>query len=140
MAALAVLLLSGGAASAAVATTSLNIRDEPGLGGQVIGVIPAGQSVATSGCEQGWCRVSYNGIVGFSSASYLSGDDAAAVRPGAVIVQPQDSFAYEAAPFDAYDAAPFDAYGYDTRSLDGYAYGQPRIGFGFSFGDPRWRW
>jgi uncharacterized protein YraI len=73
-AALAALVLSGGVAAAAVATNDLNIRAKPGPDSQVVGVIPAGQSVATLGCQDGWCKVRYASHIGFASESYLRGE------------------------------------------------------------------
>jgi uncharacterized protein YraI len=98
--ALAALAMSSGVAAAAVATTSLNIRDEPGTQGEVIGVIPVGAQVATLGCNGGWCEVNYAGRKGFASAAYLSGDGRGGVmtKPDYVPGKPeleQSPYAYD---------------------------------------------
>ncbi len=112
-AALAVLVVSGGVAAAAVATNDLNIHAKPGPGSQVVGVIPAGQSVATLGCEDGWCKVRYGRRTGFASESYLRGEarGPAAMARGAGVYKPNDAYAYD---------------------------NGPDVGFGFSFGDNKW--
>jgi uncharacterized protein YraI len=76
-----VLLLSAGAASAAVVTHDLNLRSGRGTGYRVIDVMPAGAHVAVLGCSGRWCRVNWRGTVGFASASYLAGHGAAYAAP-----------------------------------------------------------
>jgi uncharacterized protein YraI len=111
--ALAAFVVSGGVASAAVATNDLNIHAKPGLNSQVVGVIPAGQSVAVLGCEGGWCKVRYGGRIGFASQSYLRGEarGAGVVMPGASVYKPNDAYAYD---------------------------NGPAAGFRFPFGDNKW--
>lgn len=60
---------------AEVATESgaLNIRDAPGLAGDVIGKAPRGSAVCVLGEEAfGWQRVRAGGIEGYASAQYLT--------------------------------------------------------------------
>ena len=108
--ALAALVVSAGVAGAAVATNDLNIRAKPGPDSQVVGVVPAGQSVATLGCQDGWCKVRYAGQIGFASSSYLRGDarGTGGMMPGASVYKPNDAYAYD---------------------------NGPAAGFGFSFGN-----
>lgn len=62
------------AQTTATATTDLNIRSEPSPYGEILGVIPADESVAVEGCADSvtWCQVDYNGTVGWASGDYLS--------------------------------------------------------------------
>jgi len=109
-AALAALVVSGGVAVAAVATNDLNIRAKPGPDSQIVGVVPAGQSVATLGCEDGWCKVRFGKRTGFASESYLRGEGRGPAARARVY-------------------KPNDAYAYDNG---------PAAGFGFSFGNNKW--
>jgi hypothetical protein len=67
----AILLITGGIASAAsaVATTDLNVRSGQGTNNRVVGTIPGGSEVDVRGCGDGWCYVSEYG--GYASARYL---------------------------------------------------------------------
>jgi uncharacterized protein YraI len=89
---LAASLLAGSAALAsaapAVVSNDLNLRAGPGTGYGVVAVMPAGSTVDTIGCTGNWCRVSYGGVVGYASASYLDGRGAYAAAPRAVYVAP----------------------------------------------------
>ncbi len=123
-AALAGLAMSGGVAAAAVATTDLNMRAGPGTDHQVIGVIPEGAPVSVLGCGGSWCQVNFSGRVGYANAAYLGGGDAA------VVVQPAPAYGGY-----AYGGS---GYGYPGYYDYGYSYG-PSVGFGFSYGDRRWR-
>jgi uncharacterized protein YraI len=107
---LAALVVSGGVAAAAVATNDLNIRAKPGPDSQIVGVVPAGQSVATLGCEDGWCKVRFGKRTGFASESYLRGEGRGPAARARVY-------------------KPNDAYAYDNG---------PAAGFGFSFGNNKW--
>ncbi len=51
--------------------SSLNIRDYPSLSGDIIGSMPDGAEVMISGRTGDWYVVGYNGIVGYSNASYI---------------------------------------------------------------------
>ena len=50
------LMLSAGAASAAVVTNDLNLRSGPGTNYQVVDTMPAGARVNVLSCTGGWCR------------------------------------------------------------------------------------
>lgn len=60
----------------ATATTELNIRSGPGPHFPSVGFIAAGGSTMVEGCLQGskWCRVNYDGVVGWSYSDYLTAD------------------------------------------------------------------
>ena len=68
--------------AAATATTELNIRSGPGPQFEAVGFIASGDSVTVEGCLDAskWCRVSYNGVTGWSYSDYLTAD-----RSGAVV-------------------------------------------------------
>lgn len=84
------------AAAPATATSNLNLRAGPGTGYGVVTVLPAGATVNTLGCTGSWCRVSYRGVTGYASASYLGtagagyrGYGAYAAAPPRVVVPPR---------------------------------------------------
>ena len=52
--------------------TNLNIRVSYGTQHRIVGKIPAGKKVAITEKINGWYKVSYNGIQGYSSAEYIS--------------------------------------------------------------------
>jgi outer membrane lipoprotein SlyB len=62
------------AATTASATTDLNVRSGPAVWNEVTGVIPSGASVDVEGClgEVNWCKVSYEGNIGWAYGAYLS--------------------------------------------------------------------
>lgn len=73
MSAAAMALSTGLAAAApAVAETDLNVRSGPGVGFDVIGVIPGGAVADVRGCRGSWCRVNFDGMPGFASRDYLA--------------------------------------------------------------------
>src|SRR5690606_17121418 len=61
-------------ASAATATSNVNVRNAP-VNGAVVDVLRAGQQVEIDRCSGGWCYVVKPGPDGWVSASYLSNDD-----------------------------------------------------------------
>lgn len=65
--------LTAGAAFAAVATSSVNVRSGPGTGYSVVDVLEPGQPVSIEGRSGGWCAVSKAGPNGWVSCNYLSG-------------------------------------------------------------------
>lgn len=62
--------------ASATATADLNIRSGPGPQYASIGFIASGESAAVEGCLQGskWCRVTYDGVTGWSYSDYLTAD------------------------------------------------------------------
>lgn len=67
----AVLLVSAGVASAAVATASVNVRTGPGTGYRVIDTLRPGQQVAIVDQAGGWCAIRQSGPNGWVSCAYL---------------------------------------------------------------------
>ncbi len=55
------------------AEESVNIRENPGKNGAVLGALPAGETADVLAYEDGWARVHYNGIDGYVSRDYLIG-------------------------------------------------------------------
>ncbi len=87
------LMLSAGAASAATVTNAVNLRAGPGTSYSVIDTLPAGADVDILNCTGSWCRVSWDGAVGFASASYL--DDADTYEaPSSVYAEPVYDYDY----------------------------------------------
>ena len=68
-----VALLSAGAAMAAVATASVNVRTGPGTVYGVVDVLHPGEYVTVNGQSGGWCRVSKAGPNGWVSCAFLTG-------------------------------------------------------------------
>jgi len=62
------------AQTSATAFTDLNLRAGPAVSYEIIGVIPASQTVSVDGCLEAsnWCRVSYDGANGWASGDYLT--------------------------------------------------------------------
>lgn len=75
-ASLSAMLLASAAYAETTATafTDLNLRAGPGVSYEIVGVIPASQSVTVDGCLEAsnWCRVSYDGKQGWASGDYLT--------------------------------------------------------------------
>ena len=77
--ALAASTLVGAAAAqttSATATADLTIRSGPGPQYASVGFIASGDVTAVDGCLQGskWCRVTYDGVSGWSYSDYLTAD------------------------------------------------------------------
>lgn len=104
-----VLLLSAGAASAAVVTDNLNLRSGPGIRHAIIDAIPVGASVQVQSCGASWCRVVWNGQEGYASRNYLARGGSAAY----------ESYAYQ--PASSYES--YESYAYQPEgSYKRYAY------------------
>lgn len=67
-------LLFASAANAAVATSTVNVRNAP-VNGAVVDVLRAGDEVEIDRCTGGWCYVIKPGPDGWVSQAYLSDDD-----------------------------------------------------------------
>ncbi len=68
-------LLFPSIASAATATTTVNVRNAP-VNGAVVDVLRPGQQVDIDRCQSnGWCYVTKDGPDGWVSSAYLSNDD-----------------------------------------------------------------
>lgn len=64
--------LSAGAALAAVATTSVNVRSGPGTGYGVLDTLAPGERVSVTDTAGGWCEVSRPGPNGWVNCTYLT--------------------------------------------------------------------
>lgn len=64
---------TAGAALAAVATSSVNVRTGPGTGYDVVDTLRPGEFVNINGRSGGWCEVSKPGPDGWVSCAYLTG-------------------------------------------------------------------
>lgn len=67
-------LLFASAANAAVATSTVNVRNAP-VNGAVVDVLRADDEVEIDRCQAGWCYVIKPGPDGWVSQAYLSDDD-----------------------------------------------------------------
>ena len=67
------LALSGGVAAAnpAVTQSDIHLRAGPGPSYGVVAVVPRGAPVEAWNCDGAWCKVNFNGRIGFSSERYL---------------------------------------------------------------------
>lgn len=105
----AVILLSAGAALAATATASVNVRTGPGTQFRSIDTLYAGERVGVIDQEGGWCAIEKSGPNGWVSCRYLTSDNSFDARPH-VTVRPGVSiqFGFGTAPrqyrnWDRYD-------------------------------------
>ena len=64
--------LTAGAALAATATSTVNIRSGPGTGYGVIDQLSPGDDVAVTSMSGGWCEVSIPGPNGWVNCAYLT--------------------------------------------------------------------
>ncbi len=88
----------------AVATADLNIRSGPGPQYASIGFIAAGDATLVEGCLDAgkWCRVNYNGTVGWSYSDYLTADVSG---QAIVLTERYPEAGLSTVTFDATDAA-----------------------------------
>ena len=80
--------LLGSTVLAETVTTSMNFRSEPFAAGSLIGSVPKGSTVTVLGSQNGWDRVTFNGVTGWIHGGNLSNQPAeqpAAANPSAVI-------------------------------------------------------
>ncbi|MBN9306850.1 MAG: hypothetical protein BGO82_05895 [Devosia sp. 67-54] len=68
----AVTILTAGAAFAAVATTSVNVRSGPSTSYRVVDTLAPGEYVNITGRSNGWCAVTKPGPNGWVNCAYLS--------------------------------------------------------------------
>ena len=71
----AVVIFTGGAAMAAVAGTSVNVRSGPGTSYGVVDVLHAGEAVSIAKRSGGWCEIEHTGPDGWVACRYLAGFD-----------------------------------------------------------------
>lgn len=69
------------ASDSMAATANLNMRTGPGTSYQIQKVIPKGTQVVISGSMNGWYKVTYQGVTGWASGSYLVSTQAQAPAP-----------------------------------------------------------
>jgi hypothetical protein len=146
---------TAGAQTIAQVTTDLNLRAGPGTNHGVITSMPRGAQVQVHQCPTSWCQVSYGGVTGWASHSYLAAGVAMQprTRTYAVAPQPQVRFGIDVGPRYR-DFGPRHRYGsrfearrhfrrgwYDDHYYDGRRWyydddwhARPRSGFSFSFG------
>lgn len=113
----------------AVAATDLNIRSGPGPQFSIIGVIPGGADANVDGClsEQRWCKVSHEGVSGWSYSDYLAvGVEEQAValttRPASIEIE---TVTYENVEETQADKNTGAAAGATIGALTAYAVGGP---------------
>ena len=83
----AIVALSAGAAFAATATASVNVRTGPGTQFRAIDTLHAGERVGVVDREGSWCAIDASGPNGWVSCRYLTSDNSYDARPS-VIVRP----------------------------------------------------
>jgi len=84
-----------GAASAAEATASVNVRSGPGTSYGVVDTLYAGESVDIEECRStGWCLITHSGPDGWVSARYLSNDEGDREDRAVVRTSPSVSFSF----------------------------------------------
>ena len=86
----AAVLMTAGIASAAVATTTVNVRTGPGVGYNAIDTLSRGEQVAIVDRDGNWCAVQKSGPDGWVSCAYLS--NGVIIRQPSVRVSPSVSF------------------------------------------------
>ena len=86
----------------ATATDWLNIRVAPNLKGTILGSIPKGRECTVLSVENGWAKVVYGGIKGYSSTDYLVINEVKEEEPEVVLPEekqeeaPSYNFLYSA--------------------------------------------
>jgi len=110
-----------GAAPSAVTGTNVNLRQGPGTSYTVITLIPAGTPIGISGCNAGWCQVTFQGQNGYIIASAI----ASAGGPGAVAGSDAPVLVAPGAPPPGYVPPPRPYYygGYYGPYYGPYGYG-----------------
>ena len=86
----AAVLMTAGIASAAVATTTVNVRTGPGVGYNAIDTLSRGEQVAIVDRDGSWCAVQKSGPDGWVACAYLS--NGVIIRQPSVRVSPSVSF------------------------------------------------
>lgn len=89
----AVLALSAGAAFAATATASVNVRTGPGTQFRAVDTLYVGERVGVVDRAGGWCAIEASGPNGWVSCRYLTSDNSYDAR-SRVIVRPSVSIQF----------------------------------------------
>lgn len=126
-----------GAPPPAVVGTNVNLRQGPGTNYTIITLIPAGAPVNVSGCNAGWCQISFAGQNGYIIATAIAppGDGSGEPPPDAVAGPPSDAPPPGYYPPGYYPPPPLYYYGYGPY-YGGY-YGRPYWRGGY-YGHRRW--
>ena len=131
--ALLALSVAGAAAKPGLATSTVNLRQNPDTGAAILGKISGGAPLDVGECKDGWCAVTWNGTPGFAIATALDTTGRPLVRRP-VRRAPRYYAAYPPpvyAPPPVY-VAPYPYYSYYRRPYWG-----PRF-YGPRFYGPRW--
>lgn len=110
----ALIVFSAGAAFAATATASVNVRTGPGTQYSAVDTLRAGERVSVIDRSGGWCEVNKSGPNGWVSCRYLTSDNSYNARPEVTI---QFGFGTERPRYDRRDR--YDRYDRDDRD-DGH--------------------
>ena len=124
-------VLSAGAAFAATATASVNVRTGPGTQYRAIDTLSSGQRVNVTDQSGGWCEINQAGPDGWVSCRYLTADSR---------YRDDDSYAYDDGPDVSFQFGFGNVYPtrpYHRPHHTGWPYMNhgPSGGFGFSFGN-----
>lgn len=109
----------------AVTGTNVNLRQGPGTTYTVITLIPAGAPVRVSGCNAGWCQVSFQGQNGYIIATAIAppGGGPGGPPPGPEEAEGPIPVAPGAPPPGYYPAPPPPPYYYGYGPYYGPSYG-----------------
>ena len=108
----------------AMASTDLNYRAGPGVGFEVLGVIPADSEVTVVGCmtDSQWCEVNVDGTMAYAYGDYLMAtEDSMALRGESTTAVEVQTVTYEPANSDSEAALALGAAG----AAAGYILGGP---------------
>ena len=89
----AVVAISAGAAFAATATASVNVRTGPGTQFRAVDTLYPGERVGVVDRDGSWCAVEKTGPNGWVSCRYLTSDNSFDARPS-VTIRPSVSFQF----------------------------------------------
>ncbi len=62
---------SGDAIGTVTASSNVNVRETPSESGERLGTLPGGTTVDLLARENGWCKINYNGQVGYVKEDYV---------------------------------------------------------------------
>jgi uncharacterized protein YraI len=125
------------AAAPAVVENDLNLRAGPGIEYPVVAAMPSGATVDVMTCQAGWCRVAFNGTVGWASRAFIGTGGGVAVAPATRgYIEGYSSGGY--APGYGYETYGYGSYGpgYSNGYTTGYSSGVGYSG-GYGYTDRR---
>jgi len=126
---------AAGAPPPAVVGTNVNLRQGPGTNYTVVTLIPAGTPVNVSGCNAGWCQVSFQGQSGYIIATAIAPPGGPGGPPPGAVAGPPPGPPPGYYPPGYYPPPPPYYYGYGPY-YGGY-YGRPYWRGGY-YGHRRW--